>query len=861
MEERSYTDFDLVIEQTGDRYRASVINSPAGQASVEFDALFSPLELENFVLRMGRPQRGMRRIDSSEMGAIKNFGTRLFRTVFNDDVYACYLRSIDSVRYQNKGLRIRLRINVPEFHDLPWEYLYNPQFDQFLALSKDTPIIRYIELPYTTQALPIKTPMKILVMISSPEGFPPLDVEEEWKRLNGALQPLIDRNQVILERLESPTLSALQQQLRRDRVHIFHFIGHGKYFEHQQDGLLLLEDENHRGRPTSGQHLGAILHDHHTLRLVVLNACEGARTSAEDPYTGVAQTLVRQGIPAVLAMQFEIFENAAITLAQEFYSAIADGYPVDAALSEARKAIFASNNDVEWGTPVLFMRIPNGVLFRPETPAEKTARIKAERLAAEKAAREEAKRQAEEKKAQAQRISQLNQMYDQATNQIAQQDWSAAVYFLLQIQDIEPDFRDVAALLEQAEAEQERADKVAEFLAQGEELIEKKNWPRGIQILGQLLEMAPDHTQAQNLLSKAEEQLKQEQELQERQAEEQRQAQLAILYGQASTKLAEGDWMSASKLLLEIDQREPGYRDTKSLLKQAQTGRDRQEKFDGLVTDGREHLEKHEWTKAIRAFEQALRLDSENSEALALLAEAEAQVKRERELRDQQAEEQRQAQLVKLYEQANTKLSKKEWIDAGKLLEEIEQNEPGFRDVKKLLKQAQSEQERQDKFVGLVAQGKEHLEKHAWNEAIGAFQQALALDPGNGEVQALLAEAEKAKKVQELLDAAQIYWHAKQWSGAIACFQKILEIDPAHVEATRQLAEAEIKLAQQTEERRKKTDPLPEGPLPKLTKPVSLPEELKSQKPASHPEKIQPSKPGSLPEEIKSRGKPKDLPR
>lgn len=453
VETRSYSDFDLVIEQIGDKYRARVINSPAGQAAVEFDSLFSPLELENFVLRMGRPQRGMRRIDSSEMSTIKSFGTRLFQTVFNDDIYACYLRSIDSVRYRNQGLRVRLRINVSEFHDLPWEYLYNPHFDQFLALSKDTPIIRYIELPYTTQALPIKTPMKILVMISSPEGFPPLDVEEEWRKLNRALQPLVEQELVILERLERPTLSALQQQLRRNPVHIFHFIGHGKYFEQVQDGMLLLEDENQRGRPTSGQHLGAILHDHHTLRLVVLNACEGARTSAEDPYTGVAQTLVRQGIPAVLAMQFEIFEDAAITLAHEFYGAVADGYPVDAALSEARKAIFANNNDVEWGTPVLFMRIPDGVLFRPETPAEKTARLKAERMAAGKAAREKAKRDAENKRAQEQQTELLNRLYDQVKNQLAQKDWSAAIDFLVQIQGIDPNFRDVPVLMKQAEAE------------------------------------------------------------------------------------------------------------------------------------------------------------------------------------------------------------------------------------------------------------------------------------------------------------------------------------------------------------------------------------------------------------------------
>jgi hypothetical protein len=72
---------------------------------------------------------------------------------------------------------------------------------------------------------------------------------------------------------------------------------------------------------------------------------------------------VQQGIPAVIAMQFEITDQAAITLAREFYGAVADGYPVDAAMAEARKAIFATGNDVEWGTPVLYLRAPDGRIF------------------------------------------------------------------------------------------------------------------------------------------------------------------------------------------------------------------------------------------------------------------------------------------------------------------------------------------------------------------------------------------------------------------------------------------------------------------------------------------------------------------
>src|SRR3954451_11025375 len=62
-------------------------------------------------------------------------------------------------------------------------------------------------------------------------------------------------------------------------------------------------------------------------------------------------------------MQFEITDRAAIVFAGEFYSALADGLPVDSSVAEARKAIYADQNDIEWATPVLFMRVADGRLF------------------------------------------------------------------------------------------------------------------------------------------------------------------------------------------------------------------------------------------------------------------------------------------------------------------------------------------------------------------------------------------------------------------------------------------------------------------------------------------------------------------
>jgi len=373
MPENSYYNFDIIIERSANKYKARVIDSPIGTASAEFDIPLSDLQLENYILRMGRTRQGKRLpFESSELIAVKQCGESLFDAVFTGEVYTCFAMSREWSREQGRGLRIRLHIEVPEFHDYPWELLYNSKTKQFLALSTDTPIVRYFELPFPEHPLLVEMPIKILVMISSPEGFPPLNVDDEWNKLESAFAPLIQRGLVVLERLQRPTLGELQKALRRDQFHIFHFIGHGKFVVHKQDGVLLMEEElNGRGRPVSGQYLGVLLHDHQWLRMVVLNACEGARTSQSDPYAGVAQALVQQGIPAVIAMQFPIFEDSAVEFAYEFYGAIADGFPVDASISEARKAIFTTGNETEWATPVLFMNSPDGRIFDLHT-AQKT---------------------------------------------------------------------------------------------------------------------------------------------------------------------------------------------------------------------------------------------------------------------------------------------------------------------------------------------------------------------------------------------------------------------------------------------------------------------------------------------------------
>jgi hypothetical protein len=65
MRELAYLDFDLLIERAGLDYRVRVVASPAGETRpVSFQVPFSDFEVENFLLRIGRPRGNVGRINA-----------------------------------------------------------------------------------------------------------------------------------------------------------------------------------------------------------------------------------------------------------------------------------------------------------------------------------------------------------------------------------------------------------------------------------------------------------------------------------------------------------------------------------------------------------------------------------------------------------------------------------------------------------------------------------------------------------------------------------------------------------------------------------------------------------------------------
>jgi tetratricopeptide (TPR) repeat protein len=370
MAKRTYLNFDLLIYPDDNGYHARLLHSPVGEgATVQFALPFGEDELRAF---LGVNLEGMRHVRISTpanqaSGSLtpQDFGERLFAAVFAGNISNALQRSLDEARRQQAGLRIRLRLdaNAPGLAALPWEYLYAKPPLGFLALSDRTVLLRYVELDQPPQPLQATLPLHVLAVVANPTDLPQLDVEGEWRQLEQALQPLQRQGLIRLERLEQATIANLQERLQQDDVHILHFIGHGYFDPAAQTGGLAFENDQGESHSVETGRFVSLLADCDALKLVFLNACEGARSSQMDFFAGTAQQIVRYGVPAVVAMQFPVRDTIAVKLSRAFYGALAAGHAADAAVAAARKATFATGNDREWATPVLFSRSPNNQLF------------------------------------------------------------------------------------------------------------------------------------------------------------------------------------------------------------------------------------------------------------------------------------------------------------------------------------------------------------------------------------------------------------------------------------------------------------------------------------------------------------------
>jgi len=375
-----YHDFILHIgPDQGQGYPVHV-SSPAGRGSALFQ-LPPGLETEPHpgaagTLRHIAPVEG----GSGESDAARapqgpppdprELGDRLFRALFTGRVRNLFDQSWGRVQSSGEeGLRIQIRLDPEDastgrLASLPWELLYQEETRQFLNLSRKSPVSRDLVVPRPALPLVFPSPLNLLAVTVNPQGTDTLELDKERKNLEAALR---ETSTVEVDLPQVSTAAELRRELRRKPYHVLHFMGHGDFDGQRGEGQVLFEDERGGLDPVPAQDFADELRDCESLRLVVLNACSTGRWGGDgaDPFGGVALALILSGLPAVLAMQVPISDEAAIAFSQELYQHLAEGDAVDTALVEGRLAIHrlarASGLGSEWATPVLFLRSGTGI--------------------------------------------------------------------------------------------------------------------------------------------------------------------------------------------------------------------------------------------------------------------------------------------------------------------------------------------------------------------------------------------------------------------------------------------------------------------------------------------------------------------
>ena len=271
-----------------------------------------------------------------------------------------------------EGLRVRIRCSALALDRIPWEFAHVDRDlagggaatgkRGFLAGDKTCSVVRY-ELG-SSLAPPVAARTdgwRLLVVACEPadrrDPDNPLQLDAELANLREAL---VDSRSIDIVACRPPTRAAMHDLLLQP-AEIFHFAGHGDFTAaaataERDEAWLLLEQLDGASDRWQVDELAQRLAGR-GIQLAVLGACRSAERGSGNAWAGIAQSLAREGIPAVVGMQFTVFDPSAIAFSRMLYRAWARGCELEEAVAEARSAIAdIPGSGRDFATPVLYLR-------------------------------------------------------------------------------------------------------------------------------------------------------------------------------------------------------------------------------------------------------------------------------------------------------------------------------------------------------------------------------------------------------------------------------------------------------------------------------------------------------------------------
>jgi len=310
--------------------------------------------------------------------ALEVLGRHLFEAVFSDGVRGFFENKLAKVP---KGERLRIQLKFEEdaedLASLPWEYMYYvPKHGPAFFLSTHAKLILSRFLPTQNpreQGEPPESPLSVLVAVSNPNDptLGPVVAEpviEAIATLKDTLrQENGGREAMLIDRLDNPTVESFTNALESE-PHVLHFIGHGQFDHREKQGkvALLAPDGVKPWWCIDKDFAGYMQRTEPPPRLVFLHLCEGGVAEFEESFAGLAPKLILEGVQAVVAMQYRIFNKHAISFAKAFYKKLASGSDVDEAVQDGRNQIALDHEESYssrgFGTPVLYMHARDSII-------------------------------------------------------------------------------------------------------------------------------------------------------------------------------------------------------------------------------------------------------------------------------------------------------------------------------------------------------------------------------------------------------------------------------------------------------------------------------------------------------------------
>jgi len=312
-------------------------------------------------------------------------GAGLGRAFLGGETGEALATEVAAARRANAALRLAVEIDDPGLADLPWETLTLPGVPGPLALDRSVRFHRRVPVEGAVPVMAIPGPLRVLVVIASPDSGGLLDYERELRLILHSVDPARTREHAYVRVLNWGSLAAIRAELERERFHVLHVSCHAV------PGRLVLEAADGRADEVdAGRFVREAMVPDRGVPLVVLAGCSTALASPGTPagaggwaaageaaLPGLARELLANGVPAVVAMTAPVSDGYATRLGAGLYEQLARRETPEplAALADVRRDLEQARDPrrepAEWATPTLFLRGPPLPLFERSAGLER----------------------------------------------------------------------------------------------------------------------------------------------------------------------------------------------------------------------------------------------------------------------------------------------------------------------------------------------------------------------------------------------------------------------------------------------------------------------------------------------------------